>query len=103
MIWVYLLVWKGKYMMEFLDACQKAITEMKKNKFIEGFVEIREDSDAWYFFGIFDSDNKMNYGNLPYAVKKNNGECDVFPMFAPGNFLKMSQTKQIDIPSKYTI
>lgn len=93
----------GKYMIGLLDACQKAIEEMNKNNFIEGFVEIREDADAWYFFGVLSSDDKMYYGKLPYSVKKNNGECNVFPMFAPGNFLKISQAKQIDIPLKYTV
>ena len=86
-------------MIKFSEACELAKSVMLKKGYEEGFLEIREADDKWFFVGSFEKERP--FGNLPIAVDRENGNCTVFKMFAPGNFTIYTSAKELVIPKEY--
>ena len=88
-------------MIGFMKACEIAKKKMINNGYLPGFVEIRENDSMWFFSGRMTKGNKTEYGNIPFSVDKNTGECNPFLMFAPGHIIKYLDTEPVTIPEEY--
>lgn len=90
-------------MINLIEACEIAKKEMSVKWRVNGFTDIRETSEKWLFEANYDGEGPGPFGNLPHSVEKKNGKCEIFPMFAPGNFTTYLEAKQIEIPDEYKV
>lgn len=68
------------------EACKIAIDNFVKKDYLRGVAEVVDIGDRWLFFSRFSEEPGVEYGNCPYAVNKETGECKEFPISIIENF-----------------
>lgn len=85
-------------MIEFKEACAKALDYLKKNNYSIGLSEICDLPDRWIFCGY----GGGIYGNTPITINKESGEIAPFSFAIPENYdLYYDISVSIDIPEEF--
>ena len=90
-------------MLKFEQACEIAYKHFEKTKDIKGIFEIFDIGDSWLFFGLDFPPDIVQYGNVPIAIDKNNGEGYYFQHSTPENVEKFMKAKPLEVPEKYKL
>lgn len=91
-------------MIRLEEACQIALDNLVKKDYLNGLVDIVDIGDRWLIFGtIFEELGKVDYGNCPYAVNKETGECEEFPISIMENFDLYYAGEVVEVPEAYRL
>jgi len=89
-------------MINLEEACKIAIEKFIRKDYCNGLVDIVDIGDRWLLFGtMFGEPGVTEFGNCPYAVNKENGECKEFPISIIENFDLYYEGEVIEVPEEY--
>lgn len=84
-------------------ACKIAMENLMRKDCLEGIVGILDIGGQWLIFGTAFEEAGPEYGNCPYAVNKETGECKEFPISVMENFDQYYNGEPVAIPKAYIL
>ncbi len=91
-------------MIRLEEACQIALDNLVKKDYLNGLVDIVDIGDRWLIFGtMVENPKEVEYGNCPYAVDKETGECEEFPISIMENFDLYYAGEVVEVPEEYRL
>lgn len=86
------------------EACKIALNNLVKKDYLNGIVDIIDIGDRWLIFGtVFEDPGIVEYGNCPYAISKETGVCEEFPISVMENFDLYYAGEVVEVPEKYRL
>lgn len=86
------------------EACKIALDKLIKKNYFGGLVDIVDIGDRWLIFGTMtENPEEVEYGNCPYAVSKETGECEEFPISVMENFDLYYAGEIVEVPEEYRV
>lgn len=90
-------------MISLEEACKIAVENFVREDYLNGVVNIIDIGDRWLIFGTMFEEPVVEYGNCPYAVSKDSGECEEFPISIMENFDLYYKGEDVEIPEEYRL